>query len=155
MVACLVSGDMKLGNQDVSGMLRDYIDRTVPFTLSSHLFILLTTCCKGQDIDSQGITGVCDAVDLAVLPAGCVKPRALVMQAASSMCVQNRPVLEITKLMMGRSLLSSAKTRTLGFDAKTVPQCQRAALHLLFNWCCSRSSFMSSPWSSRCLWVPC
>lgn len=133
LVSRLVSGDMKLGNQDVSGTLRDYIDGTVPFILSSHLFILLATCCKGQDIYAQGITGVCDAADLAVLPAGCVKPRALGMRAASSMCVQSRPVLEIMKLMMGMSLLTSAKTCIPGFDAKTDPKCQRAALHLLFN----------------------
>lgn len=76
-VPCLLLGDTKLGNQDVSGMLCDCIDRTVPFILSSHLFILLTTCCKGQDIYSQGITGVCDAADLAVLPAGCVQPHSL------------------------------------------------------------------------------
>lgn len=55
-------------------MLRDCIDGTVPFILSSHLFILLATCCKGQDLYSEGITGVCDAADLAVLPAGCVQP---------------------------------------------------------------------------------
>ena len=70
LVSCLVSGDVKLGNQDVSGTLCDCIDGTVRFILSSHLFILLATCCKGQDIYSQGITGVCDAKDLAVLPAG-------------------------------------------------------------------------------------
>lgn len=155
LVSCLLSGDMKWGNQDVSGTLRDYIDGTVPFILSSHLFTLLATCCKGQGIYSKGITGVCDAADLAVLPAGCVQPCALGMRAASSTCVQSRPVLEIMKLMMGMSLLTSAKPCILGFDAKTDPKRWSAALHLLFNCCSSRSSFMSSPWSSCCLRAAC
>lgn len=133
LVSCSLSGDMKLGNQDVSGTLHDYIDGTVPFILSSHLFIFLATCCKGQDIYSQGVTGVCDAADLAVLPAGCVQPRALGVRAASSTCVQTRPVLEIMKLTMGMSLPTSAKPCIPGFGAKTDPKCRRAAVHLLFN----------------------
>lgn len=129
MLLCLVSGDMEFSNQDVSGTWCDYSDGTLPFILSSHLFILLAARCKGQDIYSQGITGVCDAVYLTVLPAGCVKPRSLGMRASSSTCVQSRPVLEIMKLMIGISSLTSAKTSVLGFDAKTDPKCQRAALY--------------------------
>lgn len=127
-VPCLLLGDRKLGNQDVSGMLRDCIDGAVPFILSSHLFILLATCCKGQDIDSEGITGVCDAADLAVLPAGCVQPRLLAVWAVSSTCAQSRPILEIVKLMMGVSLLASAKPCIVGFDAKTDSQVLKSSL---------------------------
>lgn len=126
-VACLLLGDTKSGNQDVSGMLHDCIDGTVPFILSSHLFILLATCSKGQDIYSEGITGVCDAADLAVLPAGCVQPCLLGMWAVSSTCVQSRPILEIMKLMMGMSLLASAKPRIVGFDAKTDSQVPKSS----------------------------
>lgn len=128
-----LSEDVKLGNQDVLGMLRDYIDGTIPFILSSHLFILLAACCKGQDIYSEGITEVCDAANPAVLPAGRVQPCALGMRAVSSTCVQSRPVLEIVRLVMGMNLLTSAKPCSSGFDAKTDPECWRAASSLLFN----------------------
>ena len=119
---------MKLGNQDVSGMLRDYIDGTVPFILSSHLFILWATCCKGQDIYSQGITGVCDAVDLAVLPAGCVQPRALGMRAASSTCVQSRPVLEIMKLMMRNEFTDFCQALCTGLQCQDRSQVLESSL---------------------------
>lgn len=127
-VPYLQLGDRKLGNQDVSGMLRDCIDGTVPFILSSHLFILLTTCCTGQDIYSEGVTGVCDAAGLAVLPAGCVPPHLLAMWAASSTRVQSRPIWEIMNMMMGMSLLTSAKPCIAGFDAKTDSQVAKSSL---------------------------
>lgn len=132
-VLCLLLGDTKLGNQDVSGMLCDCIDGTILFILSSHLFILLATCCKGHDIYSEGITGVCDAADLAVLPAGYVQPCLLGMWAVSSMCVQSRPILEIMKLMMGMSLLTSAKPCIVGFDAKTDSQVPKSNLIFAFQ----------------------
>lgn len=58
---------------------------------------------------------------------------ALGMQTASSTCVCSRPVLEITELMMGMSLLMSAKPSMLGFGAKMHPKHQRSALYLLLN----------------------
>ncbi|KAJ7415224.1 hypothetical protein WISP_79022 [Willisornis vidua] len=82
----------------------------------------------GQDIYSRGITRVCDAADLAVLPAGCVQLHSLCVSAASSTCVQSRPVLETMKLMIGMSSLTPAKPRIVGFDAKTDSQVSKSSL---------------------------
>lgn len=92
VVSHMESGDMEFGNEDVSGTLYNCSDGTTPFILSSHLFILLATCCKGHDIYSQGITGVCDAAYLAMLPAGCAKACSRHANSILHVCLQQASI---------------------------------------------------------------